>query len=59
MGTVKLSSKGDLQNGLDHILDFVISTDHVKIEAYVDKLVEQNKGISCDELAKKYYIENL
>jgi len=53
MGTVKLSSKGDLQNGLDHILDFVISTDHVKIEAYVDKLVEQNKGISCDELAKK------
>lgn len=53
MGTVKLSSKGDLQNGLEHILDFVISTDHVKIEDYVDKLVEQNKGISCDELAKK------
>ena len=42
MGTVKLPSKEDLQNGLDHVLDFVISTDHVKIEAYVDKLVEQN-----------------
>ena len=53
MGTVKLPSKEDLQNGLDHVLDFVISTDHVKIEAYVDKLVEQNNGISCDELAKK------
>jgi len=53
MGTVKLPSNEDLQNGLDYILDFVISTDHVKIEAYVDKLAEQNKGISCDELAKK------
>jgi hypothetical protein len=53
MNELKLPSKEDLQNGLDHILDFVISADHVKIEAYVDKLVEQNKGISCDELAKK------
>lgn len=43
----------DLQYGLERILDFVISTDHETIEAYVDKLFEQNKGISCDELARK------
>lgn len=53
MDTVKLPSIEDLQNGLDLVMDFVISMDHVKIEAYVDKLVEQNNGISCNELAKK------
>ncbi len=53
MDTVNLPSIEDLQKGLDHVMDFVISTDHVKIEAYVDKLKEQNNGISCDELAKK------
>ncbi len=53
MGRVKLPSKEDLQKGLDLVLDFVISTDQVKIKTYVDKLAEQNNGINCDELAKK------
>lgn len=42
-----------MQNALERVLDFVISTDHVTIESYVEKLLELNKGISCDELAKK------
>ncbi|EHQ88932.1 EcsC family protein [Desulfosporosinus youngiae] len=54
MNKLKLpTSSSDLQNALEHVLDYVISTDHLTIEAYVEKLLEQNKGISCDELAKK------
>lgn len=53
MNKLKLPTSSDLQNGLEHVLDYVISTDHVTIEAYVEKLLEQNRGISCDELAKK------
>lgn len=53
MTKVKLPSSEDLQNALEHVLDFVLSTDHVTIETYVNKLHEQNIGISCDELAKK------
>lgn len=54
MNKLKLpASSSDLQNALEHVLDYVISTDNVTIEAYVEKLLEQNKGISCDELAKK------
>lgn len=53
MGLIKVPSKEDMQKGLEVVMDYVISTDYVAIEAYVDKLREQNKNISCDELAKK------
>lgn len=53
MGLIKVPSKEDMQKGLEVVMDYVISTDYVAIEAYVDKLREQNKDISCDELAKK------
>lgn len=59
MSKLKMPTNSDLQNALERVLDFVISTDHLTIETYVKKLLEQNKGISSDELAKKYYIENL
>lgn len=53
MNKFKLPSGEDLQNGLSQVMDFVVSSDHVKIEAYVDKLIQQNPGISQDALAKK------
>lgn len=53
MQLIKLPSKEDMQKGLDVVMEYVISTDYVVIESYVDKLREQNKGISSDELAKK------
>ncbi|MCI8650504.1 MAG: EcsC family protein [Anaerotruncus sp.] len=53
MEAIKLPSKETLQNGLDTVIDYVISTDYTVIEAYVDKLREQNTGISCDKLAHK------
>lgn len=53
MKAIKLPSKEELQKGLETVMDYVISTDSVTIEAYVDKLHEQNPGISSDELAKK------
>lgn len=53
MEKLKLPLGEELQNVLEGVLDYVISIDYVTIESYVDKLVEQNKGISCDELAKK------
>ena len=48
-----LPSKRDLENALETVMDYVISTDSNKIQAYVDKLKEQNPGISRDKLAKK------
>lgn len=53
MDKLKLPSTEDLQNALETVMDHVMSTDHVTIEAYVDKLREQNPGISCDKLAHK------
>ena len=53
MGLIKLPSKEELQAGLENVMDYVISTDSATIKAYVDKLFEQNEGISCDELAKR------
>lgn len=53
MGLIKLPSKEEMQKGLEVVMDYVISTDYSAIESYVDKLREQNKNISCDELAKK------
>ena len=53
MEAIKLPSKETLQNGLDTVIDYVISTDYTVLEAYVDKLREQNTGISCDKLAHK------
>jgi len=41
------------QNFLSKIMDLVISQDHSAIENYVNKLREQNTGITNDELAKK------
>lgn len=42
-----------MSQGLEKVMDYVISTDSATIEAYVDKLREQNRNISPDELAKK------
>lgn len=53
VGAIKVPSKEDMQKGLEAVMDYVISTDYVTIEAYVDKLREQNKDISCDKLAEK------
>lgn len=53
MKKIKLPSKEELQKSLETVIDYVISTDSATIEAYVNKLYEQNPGISCDELAKK------
>ncbi|AUN14694.1 EcsC family protein [Paraclostridium sordellii] len=53
MKKIKLPSKEELQKSLETVIDYVISTDSATIEAYVNKLYEQNPGISRDELAKK------
>ncbi len=53
MELVKFPSKEELQAALETVMDYVISADSTSIKAYVDKLYEQNKGISCDELAKR------
>lgn len=53
MKKIELPSKEELQKGLESVMDYVISTDSVSIENYVNKLYEQNPGISSDELAKK------
>jgi len=53
METVKLPSKEELQKALEDIMDYVLATDSVAIEAYVNKLREQNSDISNDELAQK------
>ena len=53
MKNVSLPSKGDLENALETVMDYVLSTDSVKIESYIEKLREQNPGIGCDDLAKK------
>ena len=53
MKNIALPSKDELQNALETVMDYVLSTDSVTIESYVNKLKEQNPGISCDELAKK------
>lgn len=53
MKEIKLPNKEDLQRALETVMDYVISTDSVTIENYVDKLYEQNVGITCDKLAKK------
>ncbi|WP_207635786.1 EcsC family protein [Clostridium sp. MD294] len=48
-----LHNRNELQNALEMVMDYVISTDLVAIENYVNKLYQQNVGITCDELAKK------
>lgn len=48
----KTTNKRKTTKNLDLIVDYVISTDSVVIINYVDKLREQNIGITCDELAK-------
>lgn len=53
MESIKLPSKEELQKGLETVMDYVLCTDYIAIEAYVDKLREQNNNISSDELAKK------
>ncbi len=59
MGNVSLPYKTDLENALETVMDYVLSTDSGEIECYVEKLRKQNTGISCDELAKKYCTVNL
>lgn len=49
----ELTSKQELQKGLESVMDYVISMDSVSIKDYVNKLYEQNPGISSDELAQK------
>lgn len=53
MESIKLPSKEELQKGLETVMDYVITTDYIAIEAYVDKLREQNNNISPEELVKK------
>lgn len=53
MDKTRVPTKDDLQKGLETIVDHVISTNPAAIEAYVDKLREQNQGICNDELAHK------
>lgn len=53
MESIKLPSKEELQKGLETVMDYVMATDYIAIEAYVDKLREQNNNISSEELAKK------
>lgn len=52
MGTL-VPTSADLQTALESVMDFVLSTDCVTIESYVDKLRSQNPGITSDALAKK------
>lgn len=53
MKKIGLPSKEELQKGLEIVMNHVISTDSTIIENYVNKLYEQNPGISYDELARK------
>lgn len=52
MGTL-VPTSADLQTALESVMDFVLSTDCVTIESYVDKLRSQNPGVTSDALAKK------
>jgi len=49
----KLPAIKDLENGLNYVMDHVITSDSAAIVEYVDKLRSQNEGISNDDLAKK------
>lgn len=53
MDVARLPFIETLQKTLEEVMDFVISTDSVTIENYVDTLRRQNPGISPDKLAKK------
>ncbi len=53
MKKMLLPPKYELQEGLETVMDYVISMDSATIQSYIDKLREQNPEISCDELAKK------
>lgn len=53
MKKISLLHKKELQEALEMVIDYVISTDSIAIEHYINKLYEQNAGITCDELAKK------
>ena len=41
------------EGALARFMNWVVSTDPVQVKAYVDKLRDQNKGISDDDLARK------
>ena len=56
MEKISLLHKKELQEALEKVIDYVISTDSIAIEHYINKLYEQNSGITCDELAKKSVI---
>ena len=45
MKNIALPSKNELQNALETVMDYVISTDSATIESYVNKLREQNPGL--------------
>ncbi len=53
MKNIALPSKEDLQKALEKVIDNIVIADSEKIGMYVDKLREQNPGISSDDLAKK------
>lgn len=42
-----------LEETLERVIDSIISSDPAEIKSYVDKLHEQNPGISDDDLARK------
>jgi hypothetical protein len=48
-----LNDSADKVGALEKVIDWIIDTDPIAIESYVDKLREQNPGIRDDELAKK------
>ena len=52
MGTL-VPTSADLQTALESVMDFVLSTDCVTIESYVDKLRSQNPGITSKKKKKK------
>lgn len=47
------SSSDDKAGVLQKIIDWMVDTDPLEIVSYIDKLREQNPGITNDELAKK------
>ncbi|MDD2480678.1 MAG: EcsC family protein [Lutispora sp.] len=48
-----INNLDDKQNGLEQIIDWVISVDSLKTETYVNTLRKQNPAISNEKLAKK------
>lgn len=53
MNKNRLTNLEDKQNALQKIIDWAVTANTTKVRSYVDKLRQQNPGISNDALAKK------